>query len=253
MIGELLKKAVPTYAAKPYKPINDGKFHFTEGRRGRGKSYSFMYCAYESFKRRVPVRSNYAIDTYRCAIQLKLDRAFPTTQEAYTWLNEGGWTQIQSWDDIFGAMDCELHLDEAQQYVNTRAFRETPKEFLEWGRQSRKVGVTVRLGSQSFEFVDFQVRRLVDILWLARIVPNKKTGVPLEFWHYGIDPFAYGFSESVTRDHADFRMVLPFRRDVAVLYDTLELIAPPTGQVTFASVMDAYKGRRSKSGGRLAF
>lgn len=253
MIAALLKRAIPTLAAEKVGFRSDGLVHFVEGRRGRGKSYWMAQAAYAAFSRRVPVLANYTINVPLVSTLLALDGVFSKPAEASDWLHSGGYRQIRAWDDVFSAIDCEVHIDESQQYVNTRAFRDTPAQFLEWLRQSRKVGVTSRFGSQSFEFVDVQVRRVVDILWLARLERQPKASRPAGFYYYGIDPWYAGFTESVVRDRADFLMRLPFDVLRARIYSTIELINPPAGLVSFESVSAAYRDRRSNRAGRIFY
>ena len=251
MLDVLLRRSLPTYAAKTYVPGPlDGLVHLVEGRRGRGKSYLMTYWTFQAWRHRVPVLTNFSVDLYRASILLALRGVFSRASLAYEWLTTIGWRRIVSWDDVFQAMDAWVMLDEAHHYVDARAFKDTPKEFLAWLQQSRKVGVSVVFASQSFEFLDLRVRRLSDILWQARVVP-KKDGTPKEFYYYGMDPWSKGYAEDVVRDRADFLMRVPFDVGVAKLYDTLELINPPSGEVSWRSVAEAYAGRRSAAGGRL--
>lgn len=253
MIGALLRRTIPTYAASRYTPGPlDGRIHLVEGRRGRGKSYLMTYWAFQAWRNRVPVLTNFSIDLYRASILLAVRGVFPRASVAYEWLTSIGWKQIASWDDAFQALDCWVFLDEAHHYVDARSFKDTPREFLAWLQQSRKVGVSVVFASQSFEFLDVRVRRLSDVLWQARVVPGKD-GFPKEFYYYGLDPWLQGYGEDVIRDRADYVMRVPFDLSVARLYDTLELIQPPTGVVSWRSVAEAYQGRRSRSGGRIRF
>jgi hypothetical protein len=185
------------------------------------------------------------------SIRLAVEGVFPRASLAYDWLESGGFRLLRSWDDVFSQVDSVVAFDEAHHYVDSRAFKDTPPEFLQWVQQSRKMGLTLLFASQSFEFLDVRVRRLADILWQARVVPGQN-GVPREFYYYGLDPWSKGFSDEVLRDRADYVMRLPFRSEVAALYDTLEIIQPPSGRITWRSVAEAYAGRRSRRGGRLA-
>jgi hypothetical protein len=200
----------------------------------------------------VPVRANFGMDLYRAAVKLAVQGRFRRASVAHEWLAEVGYRRINSWDDVFEAIDSVVMLDEAHHYVDSRSFRDTPPEFIQWVQQSRKVGLTLIFASQSFEFLDLRIRRLSDILWQARVVPGKK-GVPVEFYYYGLDPWFAGYSEQVLRDRSDFLMRVPFDRAIASLYSTLELIEPPTGRVSWRSVAEAYRGRRSARGGKIGF
>ena len=251
MIGLLLRRSIPTYAAAKYSPRADGLVHLIEGRRGRGKSYGLTYWLYSVLKHKIPVAANFSLDLYRMSIRLAVEGVFPRASLAYDWLESGGFRLLRSWDDVFSQVDSVVAFDEAHHYVDSRAFKDTPPEFLQWVQQSRKMGLTLLFASQSFEFLDVRVRRLADILWQARVVPGQN-GVPREFYYYGLDPWSKGFSDEVLRDRADYVMRLPFRSEVAALYDTLEIIQPPSGRITWGSVAEAYAGRRSRRGGRLA-
>lgn len=251
MLSALFRRSIPTLAAQRYRPGPlDGRIHLVEGRRGRGKSYLMTYWTFRAWSLHIPVLTNWSMDVYRAAILLAVRGVFPRASVAYEWLSDVGWRRIVSWDDVFQAMDAWVMLDEAHHYVDSRAFKDTPKEFLAWLQQSRKVGASVVMASQSFEFLDVRVRRLSDVLWQARVVPGKD-GTPREFYYYGLDPWIQGYSDEVLRDRADYLMRVPFDRQIAALYDTLELIQPPSGTVRWESVAQAYAGRRSRVGGRV--
>lgn len=251
LIG-LLRRSIPTLAAERRSPEADGRVHLVEGRRGRGKSYLLTYWAWRMWLKGIPVRANFSMDLYWAAIRLAVQGRFPRASVAYDWLNGVGFKRLVSWDDVFEAIDCVVMFDEAHHYVDSRAFRDTPPEFTQWIQQSRKLGLTLLFASQSFEFLDLRVRRLSDVLWQARVVPGED-GVPKEFYYYGLDPWYAGYSESVIRDRADYVMRVPFDVGVARLYSTLELIEPPSGRVSWRSVAEAYKGKKSSRGGKLVF
>lgn len=252
MIAALFKRSVPTLAAETYVPGPlDSKIHLLEARRRRGKSYGLMYWAVSAFMRKIPVVANYSIDLYRVSMLLYSKGVWPRAKTAYEWLNEVGYRRLHSWDDVFSAMDCHVQIDEAHHYMDSRSFRDTPPEFVKWLQYSGKLGVTCEFASHSFEFLDLRVRRLADILWIVRRENIKKSSQPARFWYYGLDPWAGNFQEEVVRDRADYKFTIPFFLDVAVCYQTMELIEAWTGRVSFNSIVDAYAGRQSALGGAL--
>lgn len=255
LLSGMLKRSLPQIATEVYKiGMLDQFMHFIEGRRGKGKSYALSAVALEAFKNQVPVRSNFTLNLPLAANLLVLHGIYPHPEPAMEWLLTN-WGMIETWDDIFSCTDSIILFDEAAQIMDARA-KDTPQEFIEWGRQSRKMGVTLYFASQSMEFVDFRYRRLVDVLWYARRVdlPKSKTGgkrIPEQFFYYGFDPYRQGFTSEVQREQADFRFALKFSPQISKLYDTYEAITPAHGSVDWRTVAEQYKRRREAAAAAL--
>jgi hypothetical protein len=220
----MFRKLVPTIAAQPRPLAHDGYLHLLEARRGRGKSYVMTHLVRDCVLQRIPVRTNFALHTYRLAVQAAMAGSFTNVGEAMAWVNENV-VLASTWDDVLTAYDSVILLDEASRLFDSRT-RSAPPVALEWLQQSRKLRLTLVFASQSFDWLDVRVRQLADVLWMVRKESKRVRGreMPVKFWGYGLDPFARGLTESVVRDRADYRWSVPFVVSTAQLYDSWELI-----------------------------
>lgn len=242
MIGGLLRKAMPTTFAERRTLRHDGELHLLEARRGRGKSYGLTSWARAAVLQRVPVVANFGLDRYRLAVQAYMAGAFPDLGSAMVW-TAANVRIIDSWDGLVRTHHSLLLIDEVSRVFDSR-HRTAPPVAFEYFQQSRKLGMTIVLASQSFDWLDVRIRQLADVLWLVRKEDEKRPkgskapAVPRAFYWYGLDPWAAGLSESVLRDRADFLVTLPFIRDVATLYNTHEVIRTLGGALSYETMGD---------------
>jgi hypothetical protein len=233
VIGGYLRRTMPTTFGERRTLSHDGELHLLEARRGRGKSYGLTWWAREAVFRRVPVRANFDLSRYRLAVQGFMHGTFPTLGAAMEWTHANV-HYIGHWDELLTAHDCVMLLDEISRNFDSRN-RTAPGVAFEYFQQSRKLGMTLVLASQSFDWLDVRIRQLADVLWMVR-KEQAKGADPAGFWWYGLDPWASGLTETVMRDRADYVVRLPFRKDVATLYNTRELIRILSGTPSWANM-----------------
>lgn len=229
-----LKKAIPTLAAERRDLKHDGYLHLLEARRGRGKSYNLTYLAREGVFAHVPVIANFGLNRYRLAVQAFMAGRFRSIGAAMDWVYENV-TIAETWDDLLTAHDSLILLDEASRIFDSRN-RSAPPVAFEFFQQSRKLKLTLVLASQSFDWLDVRIRQLADVLWMVRKETDKRSGNPVRFWLYGLDPYSKGLSETVLRDRADYRSSVPFRPEVATLYNSWELIRVISGEPSWKTM-----------------
>mgnify|MGYP000604351432 CR=1 FL=1 len=244
MIGNLLKRAAPTHFATPYKLGHDKTFHLLEARRGRGKSYTMSVWALECAKKKVGTVANFHLNIYWIAHELMRAGIWDNHDECLAWC-EKNIRYVDTWDEIMLAYDCLVLVDEVNRLFDSQ-FRSkedsVPKVVFEWLQLSRRNKITLVFAAQSMDWLNTRVRQLFDLLWRAKKEMGRgRKSLEIErFWLYGADPWSKGLNDNAQRN-ADYKVMIPFRKEYFRLYDTLERIIAIPNQSNYERFYDVYQ------------
>jgi hypothetical protein len=230
-------KFAPAHYAEPYVITHDGTLNLVEARRGRGKSYGAVMIALAWLKERLPAiqsgaaphakiytnnRFNLRRMALHCCQQGWIDghaKALKLLSEIIIYFKE--------WNDLLTSYDSLILCDEANRNLNTYDNGKDVQVLMltvhDWLQQTRKHKLTLWFFVQYLDWIKPQVKMLMDRLWRAKRVRDKKTGIPKYFPWYGSDPFANGVGSEVVR-HADFKMKFMFKVELARIYDSWQAI-----------------------------
>lgn len=244
MIGNLLKRSAPTHFATPYKLGHDKTFHLLEARRGRGKSYTMSVWALECAKKGVGTVANFHLNHYWIAHELMRAGIWKNHDECLDWC-EKNIRYVDTWDQIMLAYDCLVLVDEVNRLFDSQ-FRSkedaVPKVVFEWLQLSRRNKITLVFAAQSMDWLNTRVRQLFDLLWRAKKEMGRgRKSLEIErFWLYGADPWSKGLNDNAQRN-ADYKVMIPFRKEYFRLYDTLERIIAIPNQSKYERFYDVYQ------------
>ena len=240
MIGNFLKGSSPTHFATPYKLGHDKTFHLLEARRGRGKSFTMAYWALQCALRGTGTVANFHLNHYWMAAELFKAKVHPTFEDCLAWCR-AKIRYVETWDEIMLAHDCLVLIDEVNRLFDS-TFRSkedsVPKVVFEWLQLSRRNMITLVFAAQSMDWLNVRVRQLFDLLWRAKKEMGRR-GAIKAFWLYGADPWSKGIGGDTIRG-ADFKIMIPARKEYYRLYNTLERIVAIPNESEFARFYDVY-------------
>lgn len=246
----LFGKHAPTHLAEQVEISHDQFLNLVEARRGRGKSYGMVRIALLWLIKRLPamlsgaapyakVYTNNVFNLRRMALWLCQHGYFSCLVDCWEFLKERV-IYVTEWDQVLTAYDSLILMDEANRNLNVYDSSKDNQRLMltvhDWLQQTRKHKLTLFFFCQDVEWVKPQLRSLMDRLWRAKRVRNKKTGIPKYFPWYGSDPFAKGKSKDGSLNRAaDFKMRFDFDLDIARIYDSWQAIATLKMETRFTS------------------
>ena len=252
LLKMLLGKHAPTHYAEVYTLAHDKTLNLVEARRGRGKSYGAVKIALSFLKELIPtagtrphakVYANNKFNVRRMALYICQQGWMDSHAAALEFISERV-VYITSWLDVLTAYDSLILMDEANRNLNVYDNGKDNQVLMiavhDWLQQTRKHKLTLWFFVQNLEWIKPQLKMLMDRLWRAKRVMNKKTKMVKSFPWYGSDPFGNGVGAAIVRN-ADFKMRWPFELEIARMYDTLQAIAtlpPTTDFANFAEMSD---------------
>ena len=240
----------PTLRVQDYTAGHDGKIHCVEARRGRGKSYFLTFLTLKCIESRTPVLTNVdSYDFYKLALlQMKKNRGqYESLEHCLSWM-VSNITYCSEWWQILESHDSVIILDECTTLFNARVTKGkyTPSIIYEWFHQSRKVKCTVWLATHNIQWLDDRVRSVLDNFWTSRVIRSKTEkfqgqGVPKLFYLYGTDAGGVANLNNMQRTVADYRIVVPFSKQLANVYDSWEIIKTVGGEPKYESITTLQK------------
>lgn len=250
MLKDLLSRFAPVHGAEPYVPGHDGTLNLVEARRGRGKSYGAVEIACLWLEEVMPgilagvrphsrIYTNNRFDLVRLAYHLLRKKIFSNLEHAVAVLRERV-VYVTGWMQILTAYDSLILMDEANRNLNTYDNGAAAQKLMllvhDWLQQTRKHKLTLWFFVQYLDWIKPQLRFLMDRLWRAKVVRDKKKpGKPPKYFPwYGSDPFGNGVGAAIVR-RADFKLRFDFDIRRARIYNSWQAIETLEGSVEVAS------------------
>lgn len=179
------------------------------GRPGAGKTYWLTWRMLRSLNKGRVVYSNYKIIWHGYRGKRFNWRKFRFEPVEYPASNLRSWEKLS---DLLTVSNCDIAIDEAHFYFNSRKWKDMPMDFMRKVAQHRKDAIHIFGTVQNIQRIDVVVRELVDFWYVCKHIP------------FGFMRYEFDIDEDKQRKYVLSTSFIWFTQKRASRYDTLQKI-----------------------------